>query len=443
MKLIAQKRNLTPPQVLALGLLVMIMIGTILLMTPFAVSNGIPLSWEDALFTATSATAVTGLVVVDTGTRFSIFGQLVILFLIQVGGLGLMTVSSLVFLMLGRKIGFKERLLIQQTLNQGSVAGVVRLVRYVILFTFIAEAVGALLLALRWQGIYGWGKALYYGIFHAVSAFCNAGFDLTSASMVPFRADVLVNGVIIGLFITGGLGFTVIVELFRGERSLSIHTKLVLWTTFVLLIVGFIGVLWSEFTNPLTIGTLSLKEKILASFFQGATPRTAGFNTVNIGDMKMGTLFLTIFLMFIGASPGSTGGGVKTTTFAAMGAVVWSIIRGKEDVELFHRRIPLDTILKSLVIILISLFIVVVVTFILLETTGAALHEALFEATSAFGTVGLSTGLTGELNMVGKLVISLTMFMGRLGPLTIAFALAKNRGKKQLKHYPEENILVG
>ncbi|WXJ95463.1 Ktr system potassium uptake protein B [Neomoorella carbonis] len=399
----------------------------------------------DALFTATSATAVTGLVTVDTQTTYSLFGELVILALIQTGGLGFMTLSTLVALLLGKRITLKERLVMQEAMNQLTVEGVVRLSKYVLIFTLFAEGLGALLLGIRFSSQMPLGQAIYFGIFHAVSAFCNAGFDLFSRSLVDYRGDLLVNIVITSLIISGGLGFSVVADIYtkRSWKRLSLHSKIVIRTTLLLIVTATVIIFLLEYTNTKSLAPLPLGEKILASYFQAVTPRTAGFNTLVIGDLRPVTLLFITILMFIGASPGSTGGGIKTTTFAAIAVAVWAIIRGNVDIEVFGRRLPRGTVLKALAIAAVSLLLVVTVTGILLITEQAEMQMVLFEVTSAFGTVGLSMGLTPKLTVTGKLLITATMFTGRVGPLTLAFAIAQRLGRQGIKHYPEERIIVG
>ncbi|WP_406676578.1 TrkH family potassium uptake protein [Moorella sp. ACPs] len=422
-----------------------IALGTLLLSLPIASQSGKPVPVIDALFTATSATAVTGLVTVDTQTTYSLFGELVILALIQTGGLGFMTLSTLVALLLGKRITLKERLVMQEAMNQLTVEGVVRLSKYVLIFTLFAEGLGALLLGIRFSSQMPLGQAIYFGIFHAVSAFCNAGFDLFSRSLVDYRGDLLVNIVITSLIISGGLGFSVVADIYtkRSWKRLSLHSKIVIRTTLLLIVTATVIIFLLEYTNTKSLAPLPLGEKILASYFQAVTPRTAGFNTLVIGDLRPVTLLFITILMFIGASPGSTGGGIKTTTFAAIAVAVWAIIRGNVDIEVFGRRLPRGTVLKALAIAAVSLLLVVTVTGILLITEQAEMQMVLFEVTSAFGTVGLSMGLTPKLTVTGKLLITATMFTGRVGPLTLAFAIAQRLGRQGIKHYPEERIIVG
>ncbi|MHB1126467.1 MAG: TrkH family potassium uptake protein [Bacillota bacterium] len=442
-----QHRNFAwhPPTILAWGFAGMILLGTLLLKLPIAVEPGQHISWLDALFTATSAVCVTGLIVVDTAKTYSTFGEVVILVLIQVGGLGIMTMSTLFALAIGKKITLRERLVIQEALNQNKVAGVVRLTKYILWFTVSIEGVAALILGLRWSADYGLARGLYLGLFHAVAAFANAGFDLFSKSLVDYRGDGVVNLVIMSLIVIGGLGFTVVADLYtkRGFRRLSLHSKVVLCITALLLIGGMVAIYLFESGNPQTMADLPLGEKVLSSAFQSVTPRTAGFNTLPIAEMRPVTLFLITFLMFVGASPGGTGGGVKTTTAGAMIAVIYAMLRGREDVEMFRRRLASSIIYKSLAIIFISMSIIFISTTILLITEKIPLQPALFEVTSAFGTVGLSMGVTPTLSVVGKITIIATMFIGRVGPLTIAFALAQRIYKRAAFRLPEDKIMVG
>lgn len=439
------RHQFTPYQVLVLGFAALILVGTLLLLTPWASANGTSLGFIDALFTATSAVCVTGLVVVDTGTFFSLFGQLVIIGLIQAGGLGIMTMTTLFALLIGKRIRLRQRLVMQEALNQVTMAGVVRLTAYVLKVTLLIEFIGGTILALRWFGEYGW-KGIYFGYWHAVSNFCNAGFDLIGEfrSLTPYVDDVVVNLVVTSLIILGGIGFTVIADVWtnRSFAKFALHTKVVLVTTVVLLVGGTLGILVLEIDNPATIADLSWSGKLLGSYFQSVSARTAGPNTLDIGKMESGTLFLIVILMFIGASPASTGGGVKTSTAGVLTASIWAMITGKEDAEVFQRRIPIQTIHKAFAVVFISAAIVVLVTLILSVTERFPFINLLFEATSAFGTVGLSTGITPSLTPMGKLLLSLTMFAGRVGPVTLALAIALRAQKAHIR-YPEGKIIIG
>jgi len=441
------KNKLNPPKILVLGFATIILIGTFLLILPIATENGEGLSFLNALFTATSATCVTGLVVVDTGDTFSTFGELVILFLIQIGGLGFMTFATLLFLLLGKKISLKERLLLKEAFNNITISGLVRLVRRILLFTALIELIGALILSIRFSFDMSIGKAIYFGFFHSISNFNNAGFDLMGGfnGLTEYVDDPFIVLTICALITIGGLGFIVINELYeyRETKRLSVHSKIVLTSTLILTIGSTILIFLFEYGNSKTLGPLSEWGKVLGSLYQAVTPRTAGSNTLPIGDLTQTTLFLIIFLMFIGAGSGSTAGGIKITTFALLVATMWSQIRGKEDVVLFRRRIVNETILKALTVTMCGMMIVIFVTFILsILEQGHSFMMYLFEATSAFGTVGLSMGLTPELSPGGRLVIILTMFAGRLGPLTIAFAIAKRRKSEAFRH-PKGNIMIG
>lgn len=439
--------HLDPPKTLVLGFAVIILIGAMLLHLPVATRDGQGLAWIDALFTATSATCVTGLVVVDTGTTFSTFGQIVVISLIQVGGLGFMTLATFFSLILRKRISLRERLLLQESLNQVSIEGIVRLAKMILIFTAIIECTGGILLSIRFSFDMPPGRAVYYGFFHAISNFNNAGFDLMGnfQSLTRYVADPVVNLVICSLIVLGGIGFVVMSEVYeyRHTRRLSLHTKVVLVTTGLLITVGTILIFILEYNNPKTLQPLSLMGKFFGSLYQSITPRTAGSNTVSIGDMEHSTLFIIILLMFIGASPGSTGGGIKTTTFATLVGAVIAQVKGKEDVIFFRQRILSNMIYKSLTVTMIALSLVISVSMILTITEkGADFLMILFESTSAFATTGLSMGLTPHLSATGKAILVLTMFAGRVGPLTIAFALAL-RKQKEYYRYPKGKIMIG
>lgn len=439
--------SLDPPKVLVLGFAILILIGTCLLTLPIATVDGNGLPVLDALFTATSATCVTGLVVVDTGSTFTKFGQLVILSLIQIGGLGFMTFATFFFFLLGKKISLKDRLLLQESLNNLSIEGIVRLVKRVLIFTAIIESVGAIILSIRFSYDMSIGRAIYYGFFHSISNFNNAGFDLMGEfrSLTPYVADPTVTLTVCALITIGGIGFIVMNEVYeyRETRRLSVHTKVVLVTSLILTAGGALLIFLFEFGNDKTLQPLSPFGKVLGALFQSVTNRTAGSNTLNIPDLTHPTLFLTIFLMFVGASPGSTGGGIKTTTLATLLGTVWSQVKGKEDVVLFRRRIVIEIIFKALTVTVSGLFLVMVITMLLTITeVGNDFLMILFEATSAFATVGLSMGLTPELSPIGRMLIIFTMFAGRVGPLTVAFAIAMRRKPDPYRH-PKGRIMIG
>lgn len=409
-------------------------------------SKSEPLGYLDAVFTATSAVCVTGLIVVDTLTQFSFFGQVVIIILIQLGGLGLMTMATMMAVLLGKRISFRNRLIMQEALNQFSLAGMVRLVKAVGLVTVLFEGIGAIILALRFLPDFGWPKGLWYGIFHSISAFCNAGFDLLGGfrNLEPYAADWVVNSVVMVLIVSGGIGFSVIAELWDKSQAkdhrLSLHTRLVLSITLLLVVVGTGFILIVEW-NKILKG-LPLSNKFLLALFQAVSPRTAGFSTVPLNNLHSATALMITILMFIGASPGSTGGGIKTTTFGTLVLLVISSVRGHDEVRLFERRIPEDTVKRAVAIIAIGFTLVLVVTMIISLSDGLPLLPALFEATSAFATVGLSLGITPMLSTLAKITLALTMFAGRVGPMSLALALMHDRVNARIS-YPEEKIIVG
>lgn len=437
--------KLTPYQILVLGFAGLILAGALLLMTPQASATGQSLSFIDALFTATSAVCVTGLVVVDTGTYFSLFGQLVIIFLIQAGGLGIVTMATLMALLIRRRINLRERLIMQEALNHMTVAGVVRITQYIILVTLLIEFIGGSILAIRLYPEFG-AQGIYFGYWHAISSFCNAGFDLFGnfGSITRYVDDITINLTISSLIILGGIGFTVIFDVWDNKRwkKFSLHTKLVLVTTAFLVFFGAAVIFLLEMNNPNTLQPLSLQGKLLGSYFQSVSTRTAGYNTVDMGQLHDATVFFMVILMFIGASPTSTGGGIKTTTFGVILAAVWALITGKPDAEVFKRRISQQLIYKAFSVILIAATLVIFVTMMMSITEKASFLQILFEVVSAFGTVGLTTGITPTLTEQGKIWIILTMFAGRVGPVTLALALAL-RTKKGMVQYPEGKIIIG
>jgi len=449
--------DLSPASTLALFFAVSILSGALLLATPLA-STGPSMSFVDALFTATSAQCVTGLTVVDTGTAFTLFGQLVILILIQLGGLGITTFSVYLFVYLRTGVGLRDRWIIHETLLHTPVRSLRDLVQAVIHLTLFIEAVGAILLALVFVPRFGWGEGLYYAVFHSISAFCNAGFALFSDNLIGFRNDPIVNLTIMLLIILGGIGFLVINELLdirqrmrsRRRWRLSLHSKLVLVTTTLLIIGGWITIFLLEIGNGAFRET-SLGEALWISLFQSVTTRTAGFNSIDLNALGVPTIFLLIALMFIGASPGSTGGGVKTTSLAVFVAALYSRLKGYRVTSVFKRTIPEETVNKTFTLFLLAALWIGVMTFfvLLVEASGLSaaqshglLLDYLFEVVSAFGTVGLSLGVTSKLTVMGKLLITLLMFVGRIGLLTFAFVVVKQAGRDGTL-YAEENIMIG
>lgn len=443
-----KEQQLNPAQILVLGFAMIILIGGIILSTPFVTQTGESTGFLKALFTSTSAVCVTGLVVVDTGTHWNLAGQIIILTLIQIGGLGIMTMATSVALIIGRKISLRSRLIMQEALNQFTIQGVVRLTKYIIITTFIIEGVGAFFLAMNFIPEYGVSKGIFFGIFHSISAFCNAGFDIIGGgrSLTPYTENLTINFIVMTLIILGGLGFTVIIDLFRARsyKKLTLHSKIVVLMTVVLILAGFLLFFLMEFNNPNTLGDLSLKGKLTASMFQSVTTRTAGFNTLPLDQMYDSSKLLTVLLMFIGGSPGSTAGGMKTTTVALVILLIVSVVRGRHDVEFSRRRISRDNVNRALTVVGVGLSIGFAVSFLLSITEkGAEFITLLFEAISALGTVGLSLGYTSSLSPLGQLIIIFTMFAGRVGALTIVFALAAKQQNKALIRYPESKVSVG
>jgi trk system potassium uptake protein TrkH len=446
-------REFSPAQLLSLHIAGLITIGAVLLSLPVSVAAGQAPSILNAFFTSTSAVCVTGLIVVDTPNYWSPFGQVVLMLLIQAGGLGYMTISSLIMVAFGRRISVHERMTLADALNVSSMEGLLRFTWTVALLTFAIEGLGALIMAARFAQDVGWAKGLWLGVFHAVSAFNNAGFALFSDNLMGYRGDLTINLVITTLIIAGGLGFFVLSGLLhlrkRTAVSMSAHTKLVLTVTAGLLAAGTLAILILEWGNPKTLGPLGAGEKLLAAYFQAVTPRTAGFNTISIGDMTPAALFLTISLMFIGASPGGTGGGVKTTTFGVIVAALWATVRGERDTNVFKRRLSPDLVRRAFALAILAAVGLIVVTGLLLLSEGQGLLHTSYEAASAFGTVGLSMGvagsplsLSGFFGTGGKWLIVFLMFMGRVGPLTLAVALAGLAAPARVR-YPEGKVLIG
>lgn len=440
--------RLNPYQIMAVGFAAVILLGACLLMLPESSQRGESLPFIDALFTATSAVCVTGLVVVDTGSYFSLFGQMVIICLIQTGALGIVTMAALMSIIVRHKMALRDRLVMQEALNSMlTLADIVRLVKAIVKYTFFVEFVGGTILAVRFVWDFGW-QGIYFGYWHAVSAFSNAGFDLLGplGGMGIYVDDIVINLTIPQLIIIGGIGFPVLNELVHERRPSrwSLHTKVVLAATAILIIAGMLIIMGVEWNNKETLGELSVWGKVLASYFQSVTLRTAGFATIDLGGINPATMLAMIMLMFIGASPGSTGGGIKTTTAALILIDVWNEIRGNFENTLFNRRVPLQAGRKAVTVVFASLILVGGFIFLLCVVDNNLLpaHMIIFEVVSAFSTTGLSMGITAQLNDFSKICITIMMFIGRVGPLTFAMALAF-RQKKPLIRYPEGKITIG
>jgi trk system potassium uptake protein len=443
--------NFTAAQIVPVVFLSVILLGSLLLMTPFA-STGRAVRFIDALFTMTSAVCDTGLIVLDTPKDFTIFGQLVILAGIQLGGLGYSTLATLLLLAVGRRIGLRQRMMMMEVLSTLSMEGLVRFVKIIVVITLLVEAAGASLLAIRFASDMEPLRAIYLGIFHAVSAFNNAGFSLFSGNLTPYRSDLLVNLTISLLIILGGIGFLVfrdILDNFHGERvRFSTHTKLAVLVTGLLIVGGTAGIWGFEIHNNRTLGGLPPGEQIMVAYFHSVSARTAGFNTVDLSLMSRPALSLLILLMLVGGSPGSTAGGIKTTTFGIIVASIWGTLKGRTDVMMFHRRIPQEIVAKSFILAALAWGLVTGFTMVLSYSESQEFLRILFEVASAAGTVGLSTGNGGVLSFsalfseFGKCIIIVTMFIGRLGPL--ALGLFAVRTHKELRYrYAEARVVIG
>ncbi|ANU12051.1 Ktr system potassium transporter B [Planococcus antarcticus DSM 14505] len=433
--------TISPPLLISGSFLFLIMVGTILLKLPFATTR--PISWTDALFTATSATTVTGLSVFDPGTVLTGFGELVLLVLIQCGGIGLMTFAVAILILFRKKVGLQNRIYLQESLTQNTVGGIVRLVKLILTFALTVEAVSAVLLTIYWIPEFGFKDALNFSIFHVISAFNNAGFSLFPDNMISFAGDPLVTVLISSLFIIGGIGFTVVMDVSQKKsfHRWALHTKLMVGGTLILNIVAMIVIFALEYGNPGTLGTMSLYDKLLTSYFSAVTPRTAGFNMLDYGELEDPTLLFTMLLMFIGGGSASTASGIKLTTFIVVILATVSFLRSRREPEIFGRSIRLETVIRSLAITTISVLLVVFLLFLLTVTEKTPFLPLAFEVVSAFGTVGLSMGITADLSDLGEVLLSLVMFTGRIGPLTLFFILMKPR--KENYRYPYDPVFTG
>lgn len=457
-----EHHTMRPTRQIAISFLLVILIGSILLMLPIC-NKQTPVSYLNSLFIATSATCVTGLVPVTTSEQFNILGQVVIIILIQIGGLGFLTFLNLLLIMIKKKISLTNKIVLQEALNQPSLNEIPKFVKNVIKYTFVIEGLGAIILAFVFIPEFGFVKGLYYSIFHSISAFCNAGFDvLGSNSLVGYQTNTVINLVIPGLIIMGGLGFVVwfdVINCIKKEyakhakfskkhlfASFSLHTKLVIILTAVLLLAGTILFFACEFTNAKTIGNLSFIDQLQVSYFQSATLRTAGFASVDMASLNPSTKLMMCVLMFIGGSPAGTAGGIKTVTFAIGILEVYNIYHGRKELTVFLRRIPKRLVVRSFAIISMALSIVLLSIFILSISEQAPFIDICFEVVSAAATVGLSASLTPYLSTVGKIVIIILMYIGRIGPITMMISFARKSyiqaNKKEVK-YPDGEILLG
>ncbi|MGL5257871.1 MAG: TrkH family potassium uptake protein [Proteocatella sp.] len=439
------KKGISPAQIIVLGFLAIILLGAALLTLPISSESGETTSFIDALFTSTSAVCVTGLVVLDTGTYWSAFGKFVVLSLIQVGGLGFMTITTFGAIIVGKKIGIKNRILMKESLGQEKIQGIVNLTKNIFVGTMIVELVGALLLSTQFVPIYGIKDGIVKSIFHSISAFCNAGFDIMGnfASLTKYYDNTVINLTIMLLIIFGGLGFTVIFDCMhnRNIKRLSLHSKLALTVTALLLFFGTVIILWLEYNNPETIGNMSVLDKLKVSAFHSVSPRTAGFNTIDLAKLTDSSKFFILMLMFIGGSPASTAGGIKTTTVAVLILTMVAFVRNK-DVEAYGRRINYSVVNKAMTIMVIAVFVIMTgAMFISIADPEFEFMDILFEVVSAFGTVGLTLGITTGLSGISKMILILTMFAGRVGALTIVMALA-GRDKKSEYQLPEGTVIL-
>ncbi|MCM0591415.1 MAG: TrkH family potassium uptake protein [Gloeotrichia echinulata IR180] len=444
---------MTVSRTICLGFIAVIVVGAILLMMPFSTSNG---TWNDpivALFTSTSAVCVTGLSVVDPGTYFSFWGQFFIALLAQIGGLGYMTTTTFLILLIGRKFDLRQKIAIQQALDRRGMSGSAQVIRSIIVTTVIFELTGVFLLLPAFVPDYGWNQGLWLAVFHSINAWNNAGFSLFKDNLISYQSSYLVVFTITFLIIFGGIGYQVILEMYLWLRDrfrrqpnksvLSLDFKVATSTTLILLLLGTIAFLCIELRNPQTFGSLNWNEKFLLAWFQSVTSRTAGFNTIDIGKMTTAGLFIMIALMFIGASPGGTGGGIKTTTLRVLTSCTKAVLQGKEEVLLYERKIAISLIVKAVGVLMGSIATVIFsTTLIALTDPELDFIQILFEVVSAFATVGLSMGITGSVSVAAKLILIITMYIGRVGVLLLMSAILGDPKPTRI-HHPEENLLVG
>lgn len=449
-KTIPKSGALTPAKVLSYGFGIIIILGTFLLSLGPASADGKPMGLIDALFMATSATCVTGLAVVDTGTHFSLFGQVVLLLLVQIGGLGFMVIGTLIALAFNRRISLRDRLVLQEAMNHNSMENLMTLLRRVIQYSLVIEVIGALLLAARWSVDMPLGQALYFGLFHSISIFNNAGFDLFGSvhgkfsGLAEYAGDPYVNIVVMVLIFLGGIGFIVISDLlhYRHTRKLTLHSKVVLSMSGILVVAGALLILLLEMSNPATLQSESFGDKLMSSFFHSISSRSGGVTTLSVAEMEHSTQFLLIILMFIGAAPGSTGGGIKVTVFAVLLGAMYAMLRGREDIVFFRRRLSKESIMRAITQTWLALILVVLTGMVLSTLEDREFLPLLFETTSAFATAGMSLDLTPRLTDISKVILCIVMFLGRIGPVTLAYAITP-KSEKELYRYPEGKITIG
>lgn len=445
-----RRGRFTPTQIIALTFAGIILAGALILSLPAASRSGVSCGFRPALFTATSATCVTGLVLFDTWTQWSAFGQIVILALIEIGGLGFMSAASFVIFVLRRKIGLRQRMVMAQALSLNEMEGVVRLQKWVLFGSLAIQGGGALVLALRFLPEFGVKRAVIWGIFHAVSAFCNAGFDIFGAivpnnSMITFQSDPVVCITIMCLIVVGGLGFFVWEEVARVRRfrKFTVYTKLVLIMTAVLILGGALGFCVLEWNNPATLGEMSVSDKVLNGFFQSVTLRTAGFTSVDQAGLTEAGKALSVVLMLIGGSSGSTAGGVKTVTVVVLLLFLWARSRGRDTVCVFKRTVPGDKVMDAMTIVAIIVALAVFGGIFICATSPVGFTDALYEAVSALATVGLTAGVTGSLSIPAQILIIIYMYFGRVGVLTISLGFLMGNRAEERFHYAQTNLLIG
>ncbi|MGL5123967.1 MAG: TrkH family potassium uptake protein [Fusobacteriaceae bacterium] len=441
-------KRLSSSRKMILGFIGATIIGTFILILPLSLREGESINLIESLFTVASAICVTGLSVVDISKVFNPFGHMVILIFIQLGGLGVMTFSSLLFVVTGKKMTFNERMTLKDERNADGSGEITSFIKKIFKTVFLIEFIGAIILTFTFMKElnFSLSKAIYYGVFHSVSAFCNAGFSLFSNGLEGFAKNVSVNLTIAYLIILGGIGFSVInsivIAIRKDIRRFNLTSKLAVLISIILTFGGTFLIFILEYSNPNTLSGMGFFDKIIAAFFQSVTTRTAGFNTISIGLMRPGTIFLFCILMFIGASPGSTGGGIKTTTLGVLAFYVIGVVKGKENIAIYNRRIDWSILNRALAILVMSILYIGIIILIILTVDKFAFDQVVFEVISAYATVGLTMGITPELNLISKILIIITMFVGRLGPMTFALAMGETKKKDQLM-YPKENILVG